>query len=152
VATTSAPATASATLDAPRPPGGHQGVDLGLAAVVAGDVVAGLDEVAGHRAAHDAQPDEGDGGHGALPSRELRLRRPARASGRPARPGAGPALAREPGEAVHRGHGRLVLQPDPAGVAGLLEPGQVAVEVELAGARLAAAGGVGDLDVRDLAA
>src|SRR5262249_41362918 len=53
---------------------GHQGVDLGRAAVVAGDVVAGLDQVAGHRAAHDAQPDEGDGGHDALPSRELPAR------------------------------------------------------------------------------
>ena len=58
-------------------PGGHQGVDLGRAAVVAGDVVAGLDQVAGHRAAHDAQPDEGDGGHDALPSRDLPALRPA---------------------------------------------------------------------------
>src|SRR5262249_22813338 len=45
------------------------------------NVVAGLDEVAGHWAAHDAQPDEGDGGHDALPSRELPALPPPLTSG-----------------------------------------------------------------------
>ena len=40
-----------------------QCVDLGLAAVVADDVEPGVRQVAGHRAAHDAQADESNGGH-----------------------------------------------------------------------------------------
>src|SRR5450759_1321906 len=64
VATTSAPLPASATDAAAR---GYELVDLGLAAVVADDVEVGLDEVGGHRPAHDAEADEGDSGHDLLP-------------------------------------------------------------------------------------
>src|SRR4029450_5284819 len=58
-------------------------------------------------------------------------------------------LAGQPGEAVVARPAGLVLEPDPAVVAGGGEPGQVAVEVEGAGAGLVAPGGVGDLDVGD---
>ena len=63
-----------------------------------------------------------------------------------------PAAARspgEPGQARLGRPGRLVLQADPAAVAAAGQGGQVAVEVELAAARLAPAGRVGDLHVRD---
>ena len=45
---------------APAAAGGDERLDLGRAAVVAGDLEAGLDQVGGHRRAHDAQPDERD--------------------------------------------------------------------------------------------
>ena len=46
-------------------PGGvHEGLGLVGVQVVADDVVAGLLEVDGHRAAHDAESDEGDGADG----------------------------------------------------------------------------------------
>ena len=61
---TSASATASAMLSAPVPPASTRAVDLAAAAVVAGHGVAGLDQVGGHRAAHDAEADEGDAGLG----------------------------------------------------------------------------------------
>src|SRR4029453_3396901 len=64
----------------------------------------------------------------------------------------GSPLAGQPGEAVVAGPGGLVLEPDPAVVAGGGDPGQVAVEVEGAGAGLVAPGGVGDLDVGDTVA
>jgi hypothetical protein len=47
----------------PRRPGG---------AVVADDVEAGPDQVGRHRAAHDAEADEPDGGHVAPPCRRCR--------------------------------------------------------------------------------
>jgi hypothetical protein len=43
--------------------GGDQLVDLVPAAVVADHLVTGLEEVGGHRAAHDAESDHRDGGH-----------------------------------------------------------------------------------------
>src|SRR5690606_11633745 len=58
--------------------------------------------------------------------------------------------AAEPAEALRGGHGRLVLQADEpvvaAGLGGLEQVGQRKV----AGARLTAPGGVGDLDVAEL--
>ncbi len=56
------------------PPGGHQRIDLGVAAVAADDVVAAPDKVPGHRAAHDAEANESDRGHGVLPSGVLSIR------------------------------------------------------------------------------
>src|SRR4029453_16617267 len=63
--------------------------------------------------------------------------------------GGAAALAGQPGEAVVARPAGLVLEPDPAVVAGGGEPGQVAVEVEGAGAGLVAPGGGGDLGVGD---
>src|SRR5690349_13060977 len=59
------------------------------------------------------------------------------------------ALEREPAEAFVGGGGRLVLEPDQAGVAVCLEGGQLLVERQGAGSGLAPAGRVGDLYVRD---
>src|SRR3954468_3908524 len=59
----------------------------------------------------------------------------------------GPLLGWQPVEAVGAGAARLVLQADPAVVADLLQLPEVVVDVELAGPRLVAARGVGDLHV-----
>src|SRR6478735_11085868 len=56
---------------------------------------------------------------------------------------------RQPGQAVPGAHGRLVLQRDIPVVALGRERGQVPVDVQPAGARLAAARAVGDLHVPD---
>src|SRR5688500_11139448 len=61
----------------------------------------------------------------------------------------GPAFPGQPFEAALARPTRHVLQPHPAAVAGLLEPAEVAVQVDVAGAWFVAAGGVGDLDVPD---
>src|SRR4029450_9114431 len=64
----------------------------------------------------------------------------------------GSPRAGQPGEAVVAGPGGLVLEPDPAVVAGGGDPSQVAVEVDVAGAGLVAPRGVGDLDGGDTVA
>src|SRR5260370_23925694 len=58
-------------------------------------------------------------------------------------------VAGEPAEAGERARLRLVLAADPAAVAHGVEPVEDERVVDLAGARLVAAGSVGDLDVRD---
>ena len=62
----------------------------------------------------------------------------------------GPPLPGEPGQAGLGRPGGLVLQAYPAPVAAVGQGGQVPVQVELAAARLAPPGRVGDLHVRDV--
>src|SRR5262249_3357784 len=111
-------------------------------AVVADHLVAGLHEVDGHGAAHDAETDECDGAHAGCPSRVLAIS-DVSDDGAPG----GAVAAGHPVERI--GAGGLVLEADVAGVAAVGQLGEVAVEVERARAGFAATGGVGDLYVTD---
>ena len=103
----------------------------GRAAVVPGDLETGLDQVGGHRRAHDAQPDEPD-----PRAHDCSFVRPLRRS------------RGQPGQARLGRAGGLVLQADPAPIPVIFQRGQVAVQIQLTAARLAPAGRVGDLHVR----
>ena len=139
-ATTSASRTASAIDAAARAAGVDERLGLVGVQVVADDVVAGVLQVDGHGAAHDAESDEGDGGHVVL------------LDGRSAWSWCG-------GQAARRSRGS---QPKLSGVVAVVglysrpthpayprrgEGAEVALEVEVARAGLAAAGCVGDLHV-----
>ena len=124
---TSASRTASATVPAPRPPAATSRSTAAPAAVEADHGVTGGDQVAGHRRAHDAQAEEGDGAHDRSP---------------PLRRSQAEAIA-----AVLRG--RVVLERRRSRRSRRLRSRQVAVQVECAAARLTATGMVGDLHVGD---
>ena len=66
VTTTSAAAAAAAALSAILTPVAARRVAQFRHEIDAEDGMAGLDEIVGHRAAHIAEPDEGDGGHPAF--------------------------------------------------------------------------------------